>query len=140
SGVALFVRDDHLLAGKQEIDTKVLADLPCIQLNQESPGWLAISRELIAADIRPGIEHRVALLTTVFGMIQAGMGVAVLPRLAALQMPAEIRFVPLRNPMLSWPISLMRLANVPLSPAAREFSNIARAVIKQITKKPQFIT
>lgn len=132
SGVSLFMRDDHPLARRSSVEAKVLAELSCIQLNPNSPAWLAISRKLIASNIYPCVEQRVVLVSTAVGMIQAGMGVAMMPRIAGSHMPAGIRGIPLRNPELEWPISIVRLANFPLSPAARAFAGVVRATIAEM--------
>ncbi|CAB5512424.1 HTH-type transcriptional regulator GltC [Achromobacter anxifer] len=129
--VHLFMRDDHPLAARKQVDAKVLAELRCIQLNPQAPAWLAISRQLAAEEIFPRIEQRVILLSTAFGMVQAGMGVAMLPSFASAQMPPGIKAVPLRNPVLDWPVSLARLANRPLSPAAQAFAAVARTVLRR---------
>lgn len=130
--VALFVRDDHPLASRKAVDAKVLADLPCIQLNPNAPAWLTISRKLIASNIHPRVEQRVTLVSTAFGMVQAGMGAAILPLIASTQMPAGVKAVDLRNPTLEWPISIARLANYPLSPAVQAFLAVARSVVRQL--------
>ncbi len=134
-GVALFVRADHPLARFEEVDAKVLAELPCIQLNPEAPPWLSISRRLIAADIYPRVEQRVVLLSTAIGLIQAGMGVAMLPQIAHGQMPAGIKSIALRNPSLEWPISIARQANYPLSPAAQAFVAVVRSVSQRLRRE-----
>lgn len=135
SGVSLFMRDDHLLAGRDAIDARVLAELPCIQLNPNAPAWLAISRKLIAANIHPRVQQRVVLVSTVVGLIQAGMGVAMMPCIAAVHMPRGIRGVPLRNPRLEWPIAMVRLANYPLSPAAQAFAEVVRSTVLAMARK-----
>ena len=135
SGVALFVRADHPLARHDEVDAKVLAELPCIQLNPEAPAWLNISRRLIAANIYPRVEQRVVLLSTAIGLIQAGMGVAMLPQISRGQMPAGIKGIALRNPALEWPISIARLANYPLSPAAQAFVAVVRSVSQRLRRE-----
>jgi DNA-binding transcriptional LysR family regulator len=130
SGVSLFMRDDHRLARHASVEARVLAELPCIQLNPNAPAWLAISRKLIARNIYPRVEQRVILVSTAVGMIQAGMGVAMMPHIAAPNMPPGIRGIPLRDPKLEWPIAIVRLANYPLSPAAQAFAEVVRAAVK----------
>lgn len=132
SSVSLFMRDDHPLARRASIDARLLAELPCIQLNPNAPAWLAISRKLIAANIYPRVEQRVVLVSTAVGMIQAGMGVAMMPRIAAIHMPRGIKGIPLCKPELEWPISIARLSNHPLSPAAQAFAAVVRATVKEI--------
>jgi DNA-binding transcriptional LysR family regulator len=132
SQVCLFMRDDHPLARHKSIDARVLAELPCIQLNPNAPAWLAISRKLISLNIYPRVEQRVVLVSTAVGMIQAGMGVAMMPRIAEVHMPRGIQGIPLHNPEMDWPISVVRLANYPLSPAALAFAAVVRATVKDI--------
>jgi DNA-binding transcriptional LysR family regulator len=131
-GVSLFMRDDHPLARRTSIDARLLAELSCIQLNPNAPAWLAISRKLIAANIYPRVEQRVVLVSTAVGMIQAGMGVAMMPRIAEIHMPRGIKGIPLCKPELDWPIAIARLSNHPLSPAAQAFAAVVRATVKEI--------
>ena len=130
SEVWLFLRDDHPLAGRAAVDARLLTELPCIQLNPNAPAWLAISRRLVAHNIYPRVEQRVILVSTAVGMIQAGMGVAMMPSIAAVHMPRGIKGIPLREPGRAWPISVVRLANDPLSPAAQAFAAVVRNTIR----------
>ncbi|ARP80763.1 LysR family transcriptional regulator [Bordetella genomosp. 8] len=134
-GMALFVRDDHPLARRASVDARILAELPCIQLNPNAHAWLAISRKLIAHNIYPRVEQRAVLVSTALGLIQADMGVAMMPRIATMVMPRGIKGIPLSEPELEWPISLVRLANYPLSPAAQAFASVARDTIKACGKR-----
>lgn len=126
SRVALFVRTDSALTRTEEVDASVLSELQCIQLNPNAPPWLEISRRLLAKNIYPRIEQRVTLLSTVVGMIQSGMGVALLPSFVRSQMPGSIQAVQIRNPELHWPVSIVRQANYPASPAAQAFMQVVR--------------
>jgi DNA-binding transcriptional LysR family regulator len=126
SRVALFVRKDSSLARSSELDASILAEVPCIQLNPNAPLWLEFSRQLLARNIYPRIEQRVTLLSTVIGMIQAGMGVAMLPRIVGSQMPGTIQAVAIGNPELRWPLSIVRRTKYPSSPAAKAFIEVVR--------------
>lgn len=126
SRVALFVRKDSALARSAEVGASVLAEVSCIQLNPNAPLWLEISRQLLAKNIYPRIEQRVTLLSTVIGLIQAGMGVAMLPGFVRSQMPGTIKSVAIRNPELHWPVSIVRRTKYPSSPAAKAFIEVVR--------------
>ena len=52
-----------------------LDGLPLVHVNPDAVVWRAISRELSAvANVYPQVVHHVSMLTTAFGMIQAGAG------------------------------------------------------------------
>jgi DNA-binding transcriptional LysR family regulator len=135
SDMELFVRHDSALARAREVEAAVLAEVPCIQLNPSAPPWLEISRQLLSRNIYPRIEQRVTLLSTAVGMIHAGMGVALLPGFVESQMPGSIRAVRLRNPQLHWPVSIIRQANYPSSPAARAFMRAVRLEARALQQR-----
>ncbi|MBE0615381.1 MAG: LysR family transcriptional regulator [Burkholderiales bacterium] len=134
SPLDLFVREDHYLAKRDSIPAGLLSELPCIQINPLAPAWQTVNVNLELAGITPNIVHRVALLSTVIGLLQAGMGVAMLARIAAKQMPSDIRRILIVDPSLEWPISIARLAKFPLTPAAAALLACTRMVLKHSLK------
>ncbi|MDB5799045.1 MAG: lysR family transcriptional regulator [Paucimonas sp.] len=131
----VFVHAGHPLARRQSIGCRALEQLDCIQLNPLAPPWTAINIALATAGVRPNWKHRVNLLSTAVGMLQAGMGVALLPAIAARQMPADVRVLRLREPELAWPISIVRLAQQPPSPAVQAFLKTAKEVMNRGRRK-----
>ena len=125
----LFLRRDHPLASRPSVPCKSLENLDLIQMNPLAPPWQKIVKTLADAGIAPHVSHRVTLLSTAFGMLQAGMGAALLPAIAARQMPADLTSVRLRDPDLEWPILIVRLAQQPASPAVQAFLKIAKEVM-----------
>lgn len=129
--MALFLRHDHPLAQRASVQGRDLDGLPLVHVNPDAVVWRAISRELSAvANVYPQVAHHVSMLTTAFGMIQAGAGVALLPRYVARLMPPDLRAVPIVRPVLEFPIVAIRLAKQPLSPAAMAFLTMARQHLK----------
>ena len=129
--MALFLRHDHPLAQRASVQGRDLDGLPLVHVNPDAVVWRAISRELSAvANVYPQVVHHVSMLTTAFGMIQAGAGVALLPRYVARLMPPDLRAVPIVRPVLEFPIVAIRLAKQPLSPAAMAFLAMARQHLK----------
>ncbi|MBP7413978.1 MAG: LysR family transcriptional regulator [Giesbergeria sp.] len=125
--MALFLRHDHPLAQRASVQGRDLDGLPLVHVNPDAVVWRAISRELSAvANVYPQVVHHVSMLTTAFGMIQAGAGVALLPRYVARLMPPDLRAVPIVRPVLEFPVVAIRLAKQPLSPAAMAFLAMAR--------------
>lgn len=129
--MALFVRDDHPLAQRVVVDARLLESLPFIHVNPDANVWRAVSRQLSSvANVYPRVVHHVSMLSTAFGLIQAGAGVALLPRYVEVLMPGNLRAVSVTRPTLEYPVVAIRLAKHPLSPAAMAFLAMARQHMK----------
>lgn len=125
--MGMFVRCDHVLASRDSVDARHLGDLPFIHVNPEANVWRTVSRQLLqTANVYPHVVHHVSLLSTAFGLIQAGVGVALLPRYVQALMPGDLRCIPVAHPVVEWPVVAVRLAKTPLSPAAMAFLAMAR--------------
>ncbi len=129
--MALFVREDHPLAQRSGIEARQLEGLPFIHVNPDANVWRAVSRQLSSvANVYPQVAHHVSMLSTAFGLIQAGAGVALLPRYVEVLMPPNLRVLAVTRPVLEYPLVAVRLAKHPLSPAAMAFLDIARQHLK----------
>ncbi|MBS82135.1 LysR family transcriptional regulator [Variovorax sp.] len=129
--MALFVREDHPLAQRTSIEARQLEALPFIHVNPDANVWRAVSRQLSSvANVYPQVAHHVSMLSTAFGLIQAGAGVALLPRYVEVLMPPNLRALSVTRPVLEYPLVAVRLAKHPLSPAAMAFLDIARQHLK----------
>ena len=96
----LVVRDDHPVAGRHEVRVAELADLPLLDLDVEG----SISGDVMdeaarAAGITPQHVARADDHYGLLAMVMAGVGVAPLPRLAALDLPPGLTAVPLVAPI-----------------------------------------
>jgi len=129
--MALFVRDDHALAQHAVVEARHLEALPFIHVNPDANVWRAVSRQLSSmANVYPRVVHHVSMLSTAFGLIQAGAGVALLPRYVEVLMPANLRALGVVRPTLEYPVVAIRLAKHPLNPAAMAFLAMARQHMK----------
>ncbi|MGJ7553736.1 LysR family transcriptional regulator [Variovorax sp. RB3P1] len=129
--MALFVREDHALAQRVVVDARHLESLPFIHVNPDANVWRSVSRQLSSmANVYPQVVHHVSMLSTAFGLIQAGAGVALLPRYVEVLMPPNLRAVAVTRPTLEYPVVAVRLAKHPLSPAALAFLAMARQHMK----------
>lgn len=129
--MALFVREDHALAQRVVVDARHLESLPFIHVNPDANVWRSVSRQLSSmANVYPRVVHHVSMLSTAFGLIQAGAGVALLPRYVEVLMPPNLRAVAVTRPTLEYPVVAVRLAKHPLSPAALAFLAMARQHMK----------
>jgi DNA-binding transcriptional LysR family regulator len=129
--MALFVRDDHPLAQRVVVDARHLEALPFIHVNPDANVWRAVSSQLSSmANVYPRVVHHVSMLSTAFGLVQAGAGVALLPRYVEVLMPGNLRAVAVTRPVLEYPVVAIRLAKHPLTPAAMAFLAMARQHMK----------
>lgn len=129
--MALFVRADHPLAARSSLEARQLDALPFIHVNPDANVWRTVSRQLASgANIYPQVAHHVSMLSTAFGLIQAGAGVALLPRYVEVLMPPDLRALAITRPVLEYPVMAVRLAKHPLSPAAMAFLALARQQLK----------
>jgi DNA-binding transcriptional LysR family regulator len=129
--MALFVREDHPLAQHAVVEARHLEALPFIHVNPDANVWRAVSRQLSSmANVYPRVVHHVSMLSTAFGLIQAGAGVALLPRYVEVLMPANLRALGVVRPTLEYPVVAIRLAKHPLNPAAMAFLAMARQHMK----------
>lgn len=96
----LVVRDDHPVAGRHEVRVAELADLPLLDLDVEgSISGDVMDKAARAAGITPQHVARADDHYGLLAMVMAGVGVAPLPRLAALDLPAGLTAVSLVNPV-----------------------------------------
>lgn len=96
----LVVRDDDPVAGQQEIRVADLAALPLLDLDVEgSVSGDVMDEAARAAGITPQHVARADDHYGLLAMVMAGVGVAPLPRLAALDLPPGLTAVPLVAPI-----------------------------------------
>ncbi len=132
--IGAFSLEGHPISRAKDVDARELSRHAWIQVNSEASPWLAVNRALGQAGVRPKVVHRVRLLSTAIGMLQAGMGVALMPRLATMQMPQGLAYTALEFPSIRWEISAIRLANEPPSSAALAFLAMMRAMKKEFAQ------
>jgi len=110
------------LLRKKLIGLKDLAACPLILLSPESSVRHLLNRALDSLGMEVKPDYEVTLMSTVAGMVRAGLGVAILPSVA-LEMGelTGLRSRPLREPMLTREIGVLRKSGRTLSPAAESF-------------------
>lgn len=96
----LAVADTHPLAGHNSVHLADLGEEPFISIPHRQRGGLSyLSAELcMAAGFFPRPARVVSRKTTQLQLIQAGFGVALLPRCMQDIAPASLRFIPLADP------------------------------------------
>lgn len=121
----LVVNVRHRLAGRKNIRLETLAQESFIAYRGRA---LDSAREACrAAGFSPRVVCETGELTTVHTLVGAGLGVAILPRLAFRSEYSGCRAVAIHNPKIERQIGLIHHARRQWSPAAAQFAKILRA-------------
>ncbi len=111
--VGVVCRDDHPLAGKKHIDWHALSAYPLIR-----NGTSRLLEGSPAAELLTHSTLYISNMISLTAMLEAGIGVTTLPRLAFQEEHDRLRFIPLATPHLERQIGLLRRSGQSLSPAA----------------------
>jgi DNA-binding transcriptional LysR family regulator len=118
----LACRRDHTLAAATRLSWKDLIGYPLIGVSQSSGNRAILDRALASAEVRLDWMYEVNHLSTSLGFVEAGLGIAVLPKLATPQSGHPlIATVPIVDPVVSRPIGIVERQGARLSPAAARF-------------------
>lgn len=114
-------RKDHPIARKRKVSWKELGQYDFMSVAKSSGNRMLIDLALagVRSDERPHSIYEAQHVTTLLGLVEAGMGVAAVP---ALAMPGGdhpvLAGVPLQDPVVARRIGLIRRKGRSLSPAA----------------------
>lgn len=118
----LAARKDHPLAEQAEVGWEDLAPYHLITVHRSSGNRTLLDGALAKSNIRLRWFYEVTHLSTSLGLVEAGLGISVLPQMATPQ--GEHPFLitrPIRNPEISRTIGVVRRRGGTLSPAAERF-------------------
>ena len=114
-------RRDHPLARKRRVTWTELAAYDYISVSKASGNRLLLDQALSSVPGRPQAIYETQHVTTMLGLVEAGLGVAAVPSMA---MPAAdhplLVSVPLIDPLVTRKIGLIRRKGRTLSPAAQQ--------------------
>jgi DNA-binding transcriptional LysR family regulator len=125
----LVCRRDHLLAKKRNVTWHDLAGHPLIRIGRPNSGNRALlDGALVEANVQLDWFYEVNNLTTSLGLVQAGLGASVLPRLATPNAPQpDIVTKPIGSPEVTRAIGIVERRKGRLSPAAKHFRDLLLA-------------
>jgi len=124
----LACREDHDLTSFNEVEWRQLEPYPFITVGRQSGNRLILDLGLAKAEWRPKWFYEVQHLSTSLGLVEAGLGVAALPRMAMPQGAHPVLVSrPLINPVLTRTVGLIRKRSYRLSPAAQKFHDLLHA-------------
>ena len=114
-------RRDHPLAKKKRVSWTELAQYDYISVSKASGNRLLLDQALAGVSGRPQAIYEAQHVTTMLGLVEAGLGVAAVPSMA---MPASdhplLVSVPLVDPVVTRKVGLIRRKGRSLSPAAQQ--------------------
>lgn len=130
----------HPLAKRRSVGWEELAAYPHARVSHDSRNRLFIDQALADMPSLPRPVCEVRHVSTLIGMVENGVGIAVVPQLTLPRKPAAVVGVRLENPAISRPIGIIRRAGRSLSPAAQAFADLladsaSRAMPKAARRK-----
>ncbi|GES40970.1 DNA-binding transcriptional LysR family regulator [Rhizobium sp. ERR 922] len=129
----LAAKRDHPLAEKKEVRWQDLEPYPLITVHRSSANRTLLDAALARSNIKLNWFYEVTHLSTSLGLVEAGLGISVLPKMATPQ--GEHPFLitrPIRNPEISRTIGIVRRRGGTLSPAAEHFMRMLIGAWRQI--------
>ena len=118
-------RRDHPLARKRQVTWSDLAAYDYISVSKSSGNRLLLDQALAHVAGRPQSIYEAQHVTTMLGLVEAGLGVAAVPSMA---MPAAnhplLVSVPLSEPAVTRRVGLIRRKGRSLSPSAQQLYDL----------------
>ena len=121
----------HPLAGKASVTWRALAGHPFISLTRDNSVGQLIRKCLADAGVEVHSAYEVSYLSTVVGMVDAGLGVAVLPSYAGpITRLYDIQIRKLVKPAIQREMSFITRQGKALSPAAESLKSFLKNYVK----------
>lgn len=121
----LACRRDHPLAERKSVDWADIEPYRLVTVSRASGNRTLLEAALVRARVHLHWFYEVTHLSTSLGLVEAGLGISVLPQLATPQGEHPIIVTrPIGNPQVSRTIGVVRRRGRPLSPAAQRFFDI----------------
>ena len=130
----LACRRDHPLAQRRSLSWSDLEGQPLVAVSRTSGNRIMLDAALVRAGVSLSWSYEVTHLSTSLGLVEAGLGISVLPKLATPQGDHPIIVTrPIRNPEVSRTIGVVRRRGGRLAPAAERFLEMLLGTWKDAT-------
>lgn len=124
---------ENALANKTSIKWRELVDEPMIAMNQGTTIRTLIDSTALSKDMKLNIILESKLMPTALAYVEAGIGISILASSGvSKQLSSNLRCIPLSTPSVKREISLLRLKNSTLSPAARSFAELLKSMSDEL--------
>ena len=129
----LFCNPGHAFAGRDAIAWAELAEQPMITLTRDSGIRLLVELGYETAELPLHPVYEVSQITTALALVEAGLGIAVLPTYARAANPhGTLAARPLTNPTIARDIVMIRAAGRSPAPAVLAVETILRRCIRRL--------
>ncbi|MBE9604855.1 LysR family transcriptional regulator [Acetobacteraceae bacterium H6797] len=125
--VLLVCPEAHPLAGRESVAWAELQGQPLIAIHRQSGNRGLVDSAVATLPFALEWRHEAHHMASAVSMVEAGIGLAVLPSLALRGNPARVRGVPLRGPAVERRLGLLRRRGVALPGAAQRLEAMLRA-------------
>jgi DNA-binding transcriptional LysR family regulator len=115
---------EHPLAGRRSVRWEELADYPLARVSHASRNRLFIDQALAELPPLPRPVCEVRHVSTLIGLVENGLGVAVVPQLTLPRRSASVVGVRLEKPDIARTIGMLQRRGRSLSPAATAFAQL----------------
>jgi DNA-binding transcriptional LysR family regulator len=130
----LACRRDHPLAQRDAVAWSDLEGQPLVAVSRTSGNRIMLDAALVRAGVSLSWSYEVTHLSTSLGLVEAGLGISVLPKLATPQGDHPIIVTrPIGNPKVSRTIGVVRRRGGRLAPAAERFLEMLLGTWKDAT-------
>ena len=126
----LAMRREHRLARRKSVNWADVQKESLIAVARSSGNRQLLDDSLTKAGLNPSFAFEVSHIATLLGMVEAGLGLAAVPRMALTTPPPPGVGLPLRQPQTSRRIGLLTRHGVSLRPAAEMFHQRLRTALK----------
>lgn len=126
----LLCRRESPFARRTTVLWHELADEPLVTLTRDSGIRLLVEVGYEHAQIALKPAYEVAQIATALALVEAGLGVAVLPTYARAIAPASVTAVPLAEPSIARDIVMIRQSGRSISPALAAFEKVLRVQVR----------
>ncbi|UNK43918.1 LysR substrate-binding domain-containing protein [Luteimonas sp. S4-F44] len=124
----LACRRDHPLAKKRRVTWHDIAQYPLITVHRTSGNRTLLDGALARENLKLSWFYEVTHLSTSLGLVEAGVGISVLPRMATPQEEHSILVTrEIAPPVVSRTIGIVRRRGAMLSPAAERFLQMLKS-------------
>jgi DNA-binding transcriptional LysR family regulator len=121
----LAARKGHPLADREWVTWTDLEPFPLITVHRSSANRILLDSMLAKVSLSLRWTYEVTHLSTSLGLVEAGLGISVLPRMATPQGDHPFLVTrPIRDPEVSRTIGVVRRRGGSISPAAATFMNM----------------
>jgi DNA-binding transcriptional LysR family regulator len=129
------MRRDHPLADRKSINWSHIENERLISVARTSGNRQLLDDVMSKVGLIPNFAFEVSHIGTLLGMVEAGIGIAAVPRTALPTNHPDMIGLPLKNPSISRSLGLLRKQGSTLRPAAAMFhDHLFEALRKRINK------